>query len=86
MLFGVSGNRQHLESFFDAVAEESIPILDDLRHVLSSFPGEAEVVLDMRTAGGRRRLRLGPDYRVAPSAGLRAELDALLTSAAAAPA
>jgi len=61
-------------------------ILDDLRHVLESFPGEAEVVLDMRTAAGRRRLRLGPDYRVSPSAGLRAELDALLTSAAAAPA
>ncbi len=58
-------------------------VLDDLRHVLESFPGEAEVVLDMRTATGRRRLRLGPDYRVAPSAGLRAELDALLGGAVA---
>ena len=58
-------------------------VLEDLRHVLESFPGEAEVVLDMRTATGRRRLRLGADYRVAPSAGLRAELDALLGGAVA---
>ena len=50
--------------------------------MLENFPGEAEVVLEMRTAGGPRRLRLGPSYRVTPSPSLRAELDQLLGDAA----
>jgi DNA polymerase-3 subunit alpha len=49
--------------------------LSDLRHVLSTFPGESEVVLEL---SGERSLRLGPEYRVDPSAGLRAELEQLL--------
>ncbi len=32
----------------------------------------------MSTREGMRKLRFGRDYRVAPSAGLRAELDELL--------
>lgn len=56
-------------------------VLDDLKHVFESFPGESEVVLVMRTASGDRRLRLGPAYKVTPSTGLRAELDRLLGDA-----
>ena len=56
-------------------------IIDDLRHLFETFPGETEVVLEMRTAGGERRLRLGQGYRVAATATLRAELSALLGAA-----
>jgi len=54
----------------------------DLKHLLGNFPGRAEVVLEMRTSTGARRLRLGPEYRVTPSASLRAELSMLLGEAA----
>jgi DNA polymerase-3 subunit alpha len=49
--------------------------LIDLRHLLSTFPGESEVVLEL---SAERRVRLGAEYRVDPSAGLRAELEHLL--------
>jgi len=55
-------------------------IIDELKSVFANFPGRADVVLEMSTADGPRRLRFGRDYRVAPSAGLRAELDELLNS------
>ena len=57
-------------------------VIEELKQVLANFPGEAEVVLEMRTAAGPRRLRLGDEYRVTPGAGLRAELDHLLGDAA----
>jgi DNA polymerase III subunit alpha len=53
-------------------------LLEQLRSVLAAFPGESEVVVRMRTRAGTRELRLGREYRVAPSHGLRAELDSLL--------
>jgi DNA polymerase-3 subunit alpha len=53
----------------------STDALADLRHLLSSSPGESEVVLEL---SADRRLRLGSDYRVEPSAGLRSELEHLL--------
>ncbi len=52
--------------------------LTELKELLQVFPGEAEVVIELSTSSGRRRLRLGPSFRVSPSAGLHAELDALL--------
>ncbi|MHB8656812.1 MAG: DNA polymerase III subunit alpha [Solirubrobacteraceae bacterium] len=55
--------------------------LAELRDVLAGFPGEADVVVELRTSAGERRLRLGREYRVARSAGLHAELDALLGGA-----
>ncbi|HTX31708.1 MAG TPA: DNA polymerase III subunit alpha [Solirubrobacteraceae bacterium] len=55
--------------------------LGDLKDVLGGFPGEAEVLIELETSGGRRRLKLGPDFRVARGAGLHAELDALLGAA-----
>jgi DNA polymerase-3 subunit alpha len=57
-------------------------VIDELKHVFESFPGEAEVVLEMQTAGGPRRLRFGTGYRVAPSASLSAELKHVLGPAA----
>jgi DNA polymerase III subunit alpha len=52
--------------------------LADLKDLLVGSPGEAEVVIELATSSGRRRLKLGPDYRVSRSAGLRAQLDQLL--------
>jgi DNA polymerase III subunit alpha len=62
--------------------------IDDLKQAIEDFPGPAEVVLDLDTSAGTRRLRLGEAYRVQHTAALRAELEqalapALGTSAAA---
>ena len=56
--------------------------LDELKQVLGSFPGESEVVLEISTANGARRMRLGPEFRVAPTPALRAELAQILGPAA----
>jgi DNA polymerase III subunit alpha len=57
-------------------------VIDELKHVFENFPGDAEVVLEMHTRTGQRRLRFGESYRVAPSASLRAELNQVLGPAA----
>ena len=57
-------------------------LVDELKAVFEHFPGDAEVTLEMETREGTRRLRFGDEYRVRPSAALRAELDALLGSGA----
>jgi DNA polymerase III subunit alpha len=56
-------------------------VLGELREVLAGFPGESDVVIELTTSIGKRRLRLGPEFRVSRSAGLHAELDELLGSA-----
>ncbi|HEX8101929.1 MAG TPA: DNA polymerase III subunit alpha, partial [Solirubrobacteraceae bacterium] len=38
--------------------------IDDLRELLQEYPGDCEVVLEMQTRTGPRRLRLGEGYRV----------------------
>jgi DNA polymerase-3 subunit alpha len=53
-------------------------LLEDLRAVFDHFPGETEVMLEMQTREGLRRLRFGADYRVRVSGALRAELDGVL--------
>ena len=53
-------------------------VIEELKALFESFPGRTEVVLEMATAEGTRRLRFGDDYRVDPSHALRAELDELL--------
>jgi DNA polymerase-3 subunit alpha len=53
-------------------------LIGDLKSVLEHFPGEAEVMLEMETSAGPRRLRFGAGYRVSPSVALRAEIDHLL--------
>ena len=55
--------------------------LGELKEVLVGFPGECDVVIELTTSVGPRRLRLGPGFRVRRSASLHAELDALLGSA-----
>jgi DNA polymerase III subunit alpha len=56
-------------------------VLAELKDVLAGFPGESDVVIELSTSIGARRLKLGPDYRVAHGPGLHAELDALLGDA-----
>jgi DNA polymerase III subunit alpha len=56
-------------------------VLSELKDVLAGFPGESDVVIELSTSVGERRLRLGPGYRVAHGPGLHAELDALLGDA-----
>jgi DNA polymerase-3 subunit alpha len=51
----------------------------DLKSVLVNFPGRSEVVIEL---SDERRVRLGSDFRVEPSPGLRAELEHLLGSPA----
>jgi DNA polymerase-3 subunit alpha len=60
-------------------------VIGDLKDLLSGFPGESMVVIELRTRGGPRRLQLGPEFRVERGAGLHAELSALLGSAILAP-
>ena len=50
-------------------------VLEDLKHVLGTFPGRSEVVIELSEG---RRVRLGSEFRVEASPGLRAELEHLL--------
>ncbi len=59
-------------------AEFRRALIDDLKSLFEDFPGTSEVLLEMRTREGLRRLRFGAEYRVAPSPALRAEIDQLL--------
>ncbi|HXA55170.1 MAG TPA: DNA polymerase III subunit alpha [Solirubrobacteraceae bacterium] len=56
-------------------------VIEELKHVIGNFPGPAEVVLEMDTRTGPRRLRLGEAYRVQPTPTLRAELEQVLAPA-----
>jgi DNA polymerase-3 subunit alpha len=53
-------------------------LIADLKSVLEHFPGDRDVLLEMETSAGVRRLRFGNGYKVSPSGALRAELDELL--------
>ena len=53
-------------------------LIEELKGILEHFPGDSEVLLVMKTRDGSRELRFGREYRVRRSAGLDAELDALL--------
>jgi DNA polymerase-3 subunit alpha len=58
-------------------------VIDDLKRLLVDYPGESEVVLEVKMNGGDpRTLRLGPSYKVAPTPTLRAELEQILGPAA----
>ena len=64
----------------DATALQ-VSILAELKDLLAGFPGDADVVIELSTSIGPRKLKLGPDFRVTRSASLHAELDALLGAA-----
>jgi DNA polymerase-3 subunit alpha len=53
-------------------------LIEELKHAIESFPGPAEIVLELDTGAGTRRLRLGEAYRVQHTPTLRAELDNVL--------
>ena len=61
-----------------SAAEFGPRLVEELKSLFEAFPGECEVLLEMETREGTRRLRFGDGYCVAPSAALRAELDQLL--------
>ncbi|HEY7562707.1 MAG TPA: OB-fold nucleic acid binding domain-containing protein, partial [Gaiellaceae bacterium] len=54
----------------------------ELADVVRSFPGEAEVVLELETSVGRQTYAFGPGFRVCPEADFYAEVKALLGEAA----
>jgi DNA polymerase III subunit alpha len=58
--------------------------IDEVKDIIETHKGPAEVVLEMVTAAGTRVLRLGDAYRVQHTPGVRAELEAVLTPALAA--
>src|SRR5256885_9669622 len=53
-------------------------VIDDLKHILSGFPGDSEFVLELQTRLGPKRLRFGKEFRVAATPTLRAELESAL--------
>ena len=65
-----------------AAADLSVSAIEELRQTLGDFPGQAEVVLDIRMAGGIRRLRLGKEFRVQHTPTLLAELEQVLVPGA----
>jgi DNA polymerase-3 subunit alpha len=56
-------------------------VIDDLKQLLRDHPGESEVMLEVATSCGPRRLRLGEGYKVTRSTRLLSELDTLIASA-----
>ena len=61
-----------------AAAALSAGAIDELKHTIGGFPGAAEVLVDIHTSTGTRRLRLGEEYRVQNTPTLRAELEHVL--------
>ena len=52
--------------------------IDDCKQLIEENPGPAEVVLEINTSAGTRRVRLGEAYRVQHTPTLRAELEQAL--------
>jgi DNA polymerase-3 subunit alpha len=53
----------------------SLDALDEMKTIFAHHQGDAEVHLVVVSGDRERRLKLGPDYRVRQSPGLRSELD-----------
>jgi DNA polymerase-3 subunit alpha len=66
------------------LAQLSATAIEDLKQVIDSYRGHAEVVLELLTSAGSRCLRLGEGYRVQHTPLVRAELEAVLSPALAA--
>ena len=52
--------------------------IEEVKDIIETHRGPAEVMLEMITSAGTRVLRLGPGYRVQHTPGVRAELEAAL--------
>jgi DNA polymerase III subunit alpha len=59
-------------------ANLSASAIEDVKQLVEDYPGPAEIVLDIDTPTGVRRLRLGEAFRVQNTPTLRAELEQLL--------
>jgi DNA polymerase-3 subunit alpha len=57
--------------------------IEDVKDIIETNRGPAEVVLEMITSAGTRMLRLGESYRVQHTPGVRAELEQALAPSAA---
>ncbi len=53
-------------------------LIDDFKHILSNYPGDSEVVLQIASSQQQRAIKLGREFRVAASPGLRADVQALV--------
>ena len=71
----------HLRVSVDCLSSS---VIDELKHAIEDFPGPAEVLIDIDTSSGTRRLRLGEAYRVQHTSTLRAELEHALAHVVAA--
>ena len=61
--------------------------IEELKRIFEDFPGESEVVLEVHTSTGLRKLRFGNEFKVAGrNAALKAELDRVLGPAVLPPA
>jgi DNA polymerase III subunit alpha len=67
------------------VARLSGSAIEDLKQLVEDYAGPAEIVLDLHTATGLRRLRLGAAFRVQNTPTVRAELQKMLAPASHAP-
>ncbi len=56
-------------------------VIDDLKRLLAEHPGETEVVLEVSTSHGPRRLKLGAGFSVTRSTRLLSEFEHLVASA-----
>lgn len=56
--------------------------IEDIKDIIETNHGPAEVILEMITSAGTRILKLGENYRVQHTPGVRAELEQALTSSA----
>jgi DNA polymerase-3 subunit alpha len=67
-------------------------VIEELKRIFDDFPGESEVLLEVHTRTGPRRLRFGDEFKVnGQNAALKAELynvlgEAVLPPAVATPA
>ncbi|HKH17657.1 MAG TPA: DNA polymerase III subunit alpha [Solirubrobacteraceae bacterium] len=62
-------------------------VIDELKRIFVDYPGESEVVLEVHTRSGRRKLRFGDEFKVAGrNAALKAELARVLGAAVLPPA
>ena len=58
-------------------------VVDELRHLIGEYPGDAPVELEIQTSDGPKVLRFGAGYRVRPDGDFMAEARALLGEAVA---
>jgi DNA polymerase-3 subunit alpha len=58
-----------------SAAALSSSTIEELKQTIEDFPGAAEVLIDIDTSAGTRRVRLGKEYRVQHTPTLRAELE-----------